>query len=257
MDFKETKALTMITHENLDSVHDELSENQRKLVAIGMNKSWRMPAFKAKYFVGHANISPYGAVKQYFLELNSREELIIKQEYDIEMNDVEIDELEAKMKTEQDPFDLRRIKIEHKHKVRNRKNMKRQLTNAREERLMYAQLIEAIDQSEYGKLPNGMRLIDAVYDPEISEELEREYWVQRLGKQAAMDMIAYGRVGVGNMDSIVMLNKEDQRNALQHAADIAITNESRMNHIRDESVKRLENGIDQHEMIKQLGLTKD
>ena len=52
--------------------------------------------------------------------------------------------------------------------------MKRQLTNAREERLMYAQLIEAIDQSEYGKLPNGMRLIDAVYDPEISEELERE-----------------------------------------------------------------------------------
>ena len=100
-------------------------------------------------------------------------------------------------------------------------------------------------------------LIDAVYDPEISEELEREYWVQRLGKQAAMDMIAYGRVGVGNMDSIVMLNKEDQRNALQHAADIAITNESRMNYIRDESVKRLENGIDQHEMIKQLGLTKD
>ena len=99
--------------------------------------------------------------------------------------------------------------------------------------------------------------LETVYDPEISEELEREYWVQRLGKQAAMDMIAYGRVGVGNMDSIVMLNKEDQRNALQHAADIAITNESRMNHIRDESVKRLENGIDQHEMIKQLGLTKD
>ena len=100
MDFKETKAVTIITHENLDSVHDELSENQRKLVAIGMNKSWRMPAFKAKHFVGHANISPYGAVKQYFLELNSREELIIKQEYDIEMNDVEIDELEAKMETE-------------------------------------------------------------------------------------------------------------------------------------------------------------
>ena len=76
------------------------------------------------------------------------------------------------MKTEKDPFELRRHQIEHKHKVRNRKNYKRQLTNAREERLMYAQLIEDIDQSEYGKLPNGMKLIDAVYDPEISEELK-------------------------------------------------------------------------------------
>ena len=31
-----------------------------------------------------------------------------------------------------------------------------------------------------------------------------------MAKQAAMDMVSYGRIGTGNMDSIAMMNDEDQ-----------------------------------------------
>jgi hypothetical protein len=72
-----------------------------------------------------------------------------------------------------------------------------------------------------------------------------------------MDMIAYGRIGVGNMDSITMMDKNTQRETLQTASDIAITSEHRMNYIRDESNNRLQNGIDKLPVMQYLGLTKD
>ena len=51
-----------------------------------------------------------------------------------------------------------------------------------------------------------------------NDEEERKYWVARLGKQAAMDIIAHGRVGIGNLDSISMMQQEDQIAALDVAS---------------------------------------
>lgn len=45
---------------------------------------------------------------------------------------------------------------------------------------------------------------------EWNEEEERKYWIARMGKQAALDLIANGRVGTGNLDSISMMKQEDQ-----------------------------------------------
>lgn len=53
---------------------------------------------------------------------------------------------------------------------------------------------------------------------EWNEDEERKYWVARLGKQAAMDIIAHGRVGIGNLDSISMMKQEDQIAALDVAS---------------------------------------
>ena len=38
-----------------------------------------------------------------------------------------------------------------------------------------------------------------------------------MGKQAAMDIISYGRIGSGNMESISMMPEKDQVQALQIA----------------------------------------
>ena len=45
---------------------------------------------------------------------------------------------------------------------------------------------------------------------EWNEEEERKYWIARMGKQAALDLMANGRVGTGNLDSIAMMKQEDQ-----------------------------------------------
>lgn len=39
---------------------------------------------------------------------------------------------------------------------------------------------------------------------------ERKYWIARMGKQAALDILTSGRIGSGNLDSIAMMTEEDQ-----------------------------------------------
>jgi hypothetical protein len=58
---------------------------------------------------------------------------------------------------------------------------------------------------------------DISFFTESNEDEERAYWIARMGKQAAMDIIAYGRIGSGNMDSISLMPDEDQVKALQIA----------------------------------------
>ena len=41
-------------------------------------------------------------------------------------------------------------------------------------------------------------------------EEEEKYWVARMGKQAAIDILAYGRITSGNLDSMSMLPEEQQ-----------------------------------------------
>jgi len=41
-------------------------------------------------------------------------------------------------------------------------------------------------------------------------EEEKKYWVARMGKQAAMDILSFGRISTGNLDSISMLPEEEQ-----------------------------------------------
>jgi hypothetical protein len=45
---------------------------------------------------------------------------------------------------------------------------------------------------------------------EHNEELEREYWIYRMAKQASVDMVTTGRIGAGNLDSIAMMSPQDQ-----------------------------------------------
>jgi hypothetical protein len=79
-------------------------------------------------------------------------------------------------------------------------------------------------------------------DPTQSEEIESDYWEYRLAKQGALDMIAYGRIGVGNMEAIMQLDADAQNRTLTMAYEILVQNEARMNKISDTVVQSLSNG---------------
>lgn len=70
-----------------------------------------------------------------------------------------------------------------------------------------------------------------------NDEEERKYWVARLGKQAAMDIIAHGRVGIGNLDSISMMEQEDQIAALDVASQYSCLMKLSMDKIQGRTEK--------------------
>ena len=55
------------------------------------------------------------------------------------------------------------------------------------------------------------------YFIEEQEDEERIYWIARMGKQAAMDIVSYGRIGTGNMTSILDMPEQDQVKCLEVA----------------------------------------
>lgn len=238
-------------------INDGINDDDKEIVELARTQTaQQMPVYKADHFVGKAQLTPYGAMKQYLLEIESRDHSIMENDYNIEKMQIDIDDLTEQLDFADDKFSKRRIENEIKHKERKKAQFVKIDQRAKAERKMYIDMIKELDQSELGKTHDGKRILDLINDPENNEDLEREYWILRMGKQAAMDMIAYGRVGVGNMDSLTMMNADDQRQALSLATDVFVWHENRMQHILTDANEKYAQ-LDHTELTKSLMLTKD
>jgi hypothetical protein len=233
---------------------DISDEDIKRTAAMAQNSV--MPLYKAKHFVGMAQITPYGAMKQYFLELAARQEMIWKTEYDKEIIEIKIARLHRDFETTTDELDIRGINNELREMKRRLSGYELLHRGQTDEMNMYIKFIKELDASVDGVTDNGDRLLDIVHDPEKNQELERDYWILRMGKQSAMDMIAYGKVGVGNIDSLTMMDKDAQRQALGMAADVLVWHENRMQNILMESNESFQIKQDTA-LTKHLALTKD
>lgn len=232
-----------------------LTQEQVKHVSFAINKIWGMPKFKAKHFVGNAQITPFAELRQYFIELTSREDLCETLEYDMKKQSIELEMLNERKNDLTDPLQIKMQDLEILKAERQLKKKTHQLHAAYRERQMYIELIDEFNESERGKLPDGRRIIDAINeDPDMIEVLEREYWTLRLAKQTAMDMVAYGRAGVGNMDAVAMLGKEQQEEVMNLACDYFVRNEMRTNLLLSNANERFQQGALGGKLAEQLEL---
>lgn len=161
---------------------------------------WSMSDFQSRYFVVNSQVTDYRRVRQALLEIETRiaakkqitrdrkrsqVNILIKQrELEIETRDLERDLL--LLDIDQYQYDI---------SVYDKK-----LRVVEEELTEFAKLVLEIVPS----------LEDLNAYKEHNEELEREYWIYRMAKQASVDMVTTGRIGAGNLDSIAMMAPEDQ-----------------------------------------------
>jgi cyclopropane fatty-acyl-phospholipid synthase-like methyltransferase len=105
---------------------------------------------------------------------------------------------------------------------------------------------EFLDSPE-ALLPDGSgRTYMDIMDTDAEEELEAEYWTNRLAKQAATDLLFYGRVGTGNMDAILSMHPNQQTETLS----LAMNYGTQLQHIQ----KNIQANID--EKLKLEGKTE-
>lgn len=219
-----------------------LTEKQNEIIRKSQKNDWSIPEYKLKNFVARSHIHPMQQLRQLMLELNSKTEMIEAWEFDREQFELEIElEMEKKELTpyvsQQKLHDLEAKRIKTKLLT-----VKEKLRTIYRERDKVLRLIEEIDNSPQGYTADGRRYLDIMSDPEQSEEIESDYWEYRLAKQGALDMIAYGRIGVGNMEAIMQLDADAQNRTLAMAYEVLIQNESRMNKISDAVVETLNQG---------------
>jgi hypothetical protein len=232
-----------------------ITAEQKELIEKAINTPWTMPEFKAKHFVGNAQITPYAELKQYLIELNAREGTVELLEYEYKKMEIEKQLEEEKLAAARTPAERKMCELEISRLERNLKRKQNGLFGAYRERQLFIDLIEKFNASDRGKLPDGRLIMLAVHeDPSIAEELEKHYWTIRLAKQTAMDMIAYGRAGVGNMDAVTMLPKEQQEEVMQLACDLFVRSEVRNQQMLSVANERLQLGLEGAELVKQLGV---
>jgi hypothetical protein len=252
-----------MTQQNLTvAIQNRVSSDVRSLtveqvghIDFAINKTWTMPEFKAKHFVGNAQVTPYAEIKQYYVELASREDLVESLEYDAKKAQFELEREEDSLSKLTDPIDIKLQALEVEKLQRVVKKKLNHLYSAYRERDLYVSLIDKFNEGPSGRLPDGRLLSEAMRtDNELIEKLEKEYWTLRLAKQTAMDMIAYGRAGVGNMDAVAMLGKEQQEEVMAIACDYFVRNEVRTNSLLSMANERFQLGAPAGKLAQQLEL---
>lgn len=226
-----------------------LSEREQMLVKKSLNKEWTNPKFKLKWFVGQAQITPFAKFRQWLLEIKTKEEAIESMEYDLAKLDVEYDRYKRMRDGSPDDLDRRLAEIEMWNTERLRYTTRRRLQDWYLERQHLLDLLQEFMDSDEAKLADGSgRTYMDILDTEVEDELEAEIWTNRLAKQAACDMIFYGRINSGNMDAILSMSPEQQAetlalainfgtqlqnytNKLQHQVDAALGTSNKYNQL--------------------------
>ena len=164
------------------------------------NMDFGMTHEQIKNFVVNSHVTDKRKLRQTLTEISTRNHERKKLFLDIERKRIKIEQLEAGLEIEDDPYARRLMQCdidEFKLDIGRFKIAVHQSSNE----------LQAFMDWVNKKYNSMEELIDAA---QYKEEEERKYWVARMGKQAAMDVYCTGRIGIGNLDSIAMMREEDQ-----------------------------------------------
>ena len=166
-----------------------------------------MTPYQCKHFVADTQLTPWRKCRQALLELETRYHAYIEVKHSLRKAQIQLKMIMRDMENETD--DLQKelqaceaSKVEYDVTIWKRKYRQSQV-----EMDSFLKIVkDYIKQEE-----------DIPHFIEMNDKEEAQYWVARMGKQAALDIISYGRISSGNMDSIALMPETDQVEALKIA----------------------------------------
>jgi len=189
---------------------NKLDELSNTLVNLSQKSVGSMPAFKMEHFVGDAQITDFSKVRQWLMELRTREDSLEQLYVRVEKTKIEINILHEQLGDIVDDNKKKLIELNIIDKKVDLRRFERTKGDAENERDIVLELLkDFINTNE-----NSKEILEAQTDKVLREKYEKEYWVVRLAKQSMLDMINYGRISTGNLDAVLMLNPTEQRKVL-------------------------------------------
>ena len=175
------------------------------------NMDFGMTHEQIKNFVVNSHVTDKRKLRQVLIEVSTRNHERKKLRLDIERKQVNIDALTAKLETVDDPYERRFIELDIEEYKLDMGRFRITLHQSDNELEAFMDWIH----KHFGEMA------DVEKAAEYNEEEERKYWIARMGKQAAVDVYATGRIGIGNLDSIAMMREDDQYATLNIAMQYA------------------------------------
>ena len=218
----------------------DLSEFDKNLIDWTDSQFFGQTEYQNKYFVVNSQVTPWRQMRQVVMEIQTRLNAIQKVtiQYKRTLNDIErtkseMAEEENKFYKQDKGYELELLYIDLQvwdNKMRQSKDEIDGLLRIIKEKL--------------GKKPDDdydfEELKETVLNKEIEEVEEHKYWIARMAKQSALDLLTTGRLQAGNLDSMLMMSPEDQA----AVTDLALTYSTAMNinigKLKDAAEKKVE-----------------
>ena len=190
----------------------------KEIIDFAMSNEITMSKWQMKAFVEGEGITRWRRVRQLLLEIESRQDVLQGLPFSKEEALGTIDMLKEEIKETKSEGQKRinRAKIaRHEAEIIGLEKGK---ARTKKELDYFLELIHElnVDKSYF----------DNFYKIENKED--RDYYIRRLGKQAATEIMAYGRMGSGNSSSILLMNKDEQQAAMQGALTLQKNIDKRM-----------------------------
>lgn len=198
-----TKDYPVITADDKIVKDLQLNDLEQKIIVGALNMNSGQSDYQNQFFVTASQLTPYRMVKQCLLEIETRHHTWYNVKNKLKRKQIEVKLAKRELAEfgHQDPLRAELIKVDIEDMENDCRIWERKIKQAEEDLMGFINQVKMLagDKPELLEKAFG-------YD----HEEERQYWITRMAKQAAMDMVSYGRIGSGNMDSIAMMPEEDQ-----------------------------------------------
>ena len=218
----------------------DLTQFEKNLIDWTDSQFFGQTEYQNKYFVVNSQVTPWRQMRQAVMEIQTRLNAVQKVtiQYKRTLNDIErtkseMAEEENKFYKQDKEYELELLYIDLQvwdNKMRQSK--------------MEIDGLLRIIKEKLGKKPDDdydfEELKETVLNKEIEEKEEHKYWIARMAKQSALDLLTTGRLQAGNLDSMLMMSPEDQA----AVTDLALTYSTAMNinigKLKDAAEKKVE-----------------
>ena len=203
----------------------DLSEFDKNLIDWTDSQFFGQTEYQNKFFVVNSQVTPWRQMRQAVMEIQTRLNAIQKVtiQYKRTLNDIErtkseMAEEENKFYKQDKEYELELLQIDLQVWDNKMRQSKEEIDG-----------LLRIIKEKLGKKPDEEydfeELKETVLNKEIEEREEHKYWIARMAKQSALDLLTTGRLQAGNLDSMLMMSPEDQA----AVTDLALTYSTAMN----------------------------
>jgi len=174
--------------------------SKETILANAIQFSTGQTDYQNENFVMNSHVTKYRQIRQALLEIENRHHGLRKIKLDIRRDNIKIQKLKRDLESCTDELEAELIRVDIEDFESDQEIRKRKLERQEKEIDCFVKRVQENVEKEED--------IQKYFDQDPEEE--KKYWVARMGKQAAMDILSFGRISTGNLDSISMLPEEEQ-----------------------------------------------
>ena len=177
-----------------------LTKKDFDVLSASMRFDSGMTEYECEHFVADPQLTPWRKVRQALMELETRYHAYMENRNSLRKAEILRKRLNRDMPLLPDELDGELMQIDMEKNDYDIGIWKRKLRQSELELKYFLNVVDKYVDDEHPL---------EYYCQENHQEV-RMYWIARMGKQAAMDIISYGRIGSGNMTTIMDMPEEDQ-----------------------------------------------